>query len=555
MKKQSIKKHILDRHTHVLLSLILLLALVLRIWALDTNPPGIMPDEADIGYAAYSVMETGKTQYNGMNLVLFEEGASGFYPPVYSYVLIPFIKLFGLNIIVERLPSAFFGTISCFLFYLLITQIFKSQKIGLVGALLMSINPWSLFYSRQGRFEMIGIFLMLSGIVLFLHAANKQKYWLYISSAVAFGLSLHANDATKLVIPLLLIALFVYSGKQLWKEKTRILSFIVVFSIFFLLLIKVIVFDGQIGDYTRSSGAHTEDIAKIVNAERQYTNAPLFISKFFHNKATVLFNQYVSEFASIFSLNWFFIQGHGHLQESIGKHGQYLLFELPFFFYGLYIGWRYFKRETLFLLAWVFLGNIPGAITSGHFFPYRSILFMPVPIIFSSIGIVYFWVYLRMYPLFISRAVKFGLLAICFMVTSSFLFTFFFDYPYYSSEWRFKQRTDALKYAHTNESKYEKIFISGRFETTHAFLKSVNPKVFQQAYASQKTYNDVIVMSLGKYTFGSFDIKNIATPSAYFPTNSLVIADADALNASIEPIYIFTGVDPLRKVYAAFEVE
>ena len=45
------------------LLVILLLALVIRVWNLNTIPPHLTPDEAALGYNAYSILKTGKDEY------------------------------------------------------------------------------------------------------------------------------------------------------------------------------------------------------------------------------------------------------------------------------------------------------------------------------------------------------------------------------------------------------------------------------------------------------------------------------------------------------------
>ena len=63
---------------------------------------------------------------------------------------------------------------------------------------------------------------------------------------------------------------------------------------------------------------------------------------------------------------------------------------MPFFFVGIYLTFKKSIKTGLILISWFMIANIPGAITKGDFYPYRSILMLPVPIIFSSLGIDWF---------------------------------------------------------------------------------------------------------------------------------------------------------------------
>lgn len=103
---------------HIVLFLILLLAAFLRLWQLNIVPPAVHTDEADMGYEAYSVLNTGMDPHGGSNLfALSDDNTGGTHPPVYTITLLPLIKSFGLNIFVERLPSAIFGIFSVLLVF------------------------------------------------------------------------------------------------------------------------------------------------------------------------------------------------------------------------------------------------------------------------------------------------------------------------------------------------------------------------------------------------------------------------------------------------------
>src|SRR3989339_514153 len=56
-----------------ILWLIILLAAIIRVWNLDNIPPHLTPDEASLGYNAYSILKTGKDEY-GKTLPLILAG-------------------------------------------------------------------------------------------------------------------------------------------------------------------------------------------------------------------------------------------------------------------------------------------------------------------------------------------------------------------------------------------------------------------------------------------------------------------------------------------------
>ena len=93
---------------YALLTLILIIAVLLRIWNLSHNPAGFFVDEASTGLNAYKILTTGKDTHDKPFPVIFE-AVGDYRDPVLIYSAVPFIALFGLNEFSVRLVSAFYG--------------------------------------------------------------------------------------------------------------------------------------------------------------------------------------------------------------------------------------------------------------------------------------------------------------------------------------------------------------------------------------------------------------------------------------------------------------
>ena len=86
----------MDKKTIIILTIIVLISLFLNIFKQNTSPGCFNSDEASFGYNAYSILKTGGDEYgNFMPLRLKSFG--DFKMPVYSYLSVPFIAIFGLN--------------------------------------------------------------------------------------------------------------------------------------------------------------------------------------------------------------------------------------------------------------------------------------------------------------------------------------------------------------------------------------------------------------------------------------------------------------------------
>src|SRR3989304_6475119 len=110
-----------------ILGAILLFGFFLRFIAIDKIPAGFTPDEASFGYDAYSILNTGKDQW-GHTLPLVFESFGDYKSPLYVYITIPSVLVFGLNKFSVRLPNAIIGTLAIYAVYLLVIEIFHNKE-------------------------------------------------------------------------------------------------------------------------------------------------------------------------------------------------------------------------------------------------------------------------------------------------------------------------------------------------------------------------------------------------------------------------------------------
>src|SRR3989344_72155 len=106
---------------------IILLSAILRLWQLGNVPPSPDWDEVALGYDAYSIIHTGKDEF-GKFLPVVLRSFDDYKPALYSYLAIPPILLFGLNVFAVRLPSAIFGIIAVVSVYFLVKELFRDYR-------------------------------------------------------------------------------------------------------------------------------------------------------------------------------------------------------------------------------------------------------------------------------------------------------------------------------------------------------------------------------------------------------------------------------------------
>jgi len=127
----------------IILGLITLLSLFLSLYKLNMVPPCLNSDEIAYGYNAFSIMQTGADEH-GKFLPLRLESFEDFKLPLYTYILIPFIKIIGVNDLAVRFPNIILACLFPILFYSILKKIFDG-RVGLVGAFFGVIFTMDLF--------------------------------------------------------------------------------------------------------------------------------------------------------------------------------------------------------------------------------------------------------------------------------------------------------------------------------------------------------------------------------------------------------------------------
>ncbi len=381
-----------------LLTLICILGFFLRFYLLSVIPSSLSADEVAFGYNAYSILKTGKDEF-GKSFPLLFQSFNDHKNPVFVYLLVPFIKVFGLNELAIRLPSAILGLAIIPLFFLLTKKLTENNQVSLLSAFLATISPWLIQYSRIALEVNTAFFLSLLGVWLFLKAKDKKP--LYILSAFTFGLAFWTYYASKLWVVLFGGFLIVYqillsprhpefepvkdekSSLELRKSYKFLLSGIFLFLLMALPYLNLY-FSGNI--LSRQYG-----ISVFSNQEEKIKQAVFYLedlekgnklAKIIHNRRLVPLNQLIGGYLHVISPQILF----GQEQTQISQTRLLYLWQVPLILIGLII--LAAKKKIFYLiLAWLCLGFIPGAITILPPFD-RRILINSYPLIFlTSLGL------------------------------------------------------------------------------------------------------------------------------------------------------------------------
>ncbi len=436
---------------------------------IDRIPPALNWDEVSHGYNAYSVLKTAKDEW-GVNFPLIFRAYGDYKLPVYIYLTSISEFFLGLTPLVVRLPSVIAGTITVLFTYLLAKKLF-GEKIGLLSAFFVAVEPWSFFLSR-GAFEgNLSLALIVSGFYFFLKGIKDTKYLLV--SSLLLGLSVWTYNSARIFVPLMIGSSMVLNRKRLrglWREEKRnfitagIVGIIFFVPMFYQLLNAV----GQ-ARYSKVAIVDEGAIAQI-NEKRLEAGLPYGLEKIFYNKATYFAGRFVKNWISHFSLDFLALNGGSHYQFSLPNHGLIYSINIVFFVVGLLFLVKKKTLESAFLITWLFLSPVASSLTREAPHALRTITMIPMPMIIVSLGVVKSFLYLgkKSHLLFLAALIVYILTL--FSSAENYFKRYFFDYPRsYSWSWQYGYK-EAVDYIKEKYADIDKVIISKKYGEPHEFV-------------------------------------------------------------------------------------
>lgn len=524
-------------YQYLLLIIVVLTAGFLRFWDLGKNPPSLTWDEVAWGYNAYSLGLDGRDEFGRFLPYDYLESFGDFKPPVYAYLDILPVKLFGLNEFAVRFPSAFFGVLTVLITYFLAKRIFsnsrysfeyKKLKLGIpeMAALLLAISPWHINLSRAAFEANVASFLLVLGILLFLIGVQtKPKYIIF--SAVAFALSLYTFNSVRIVTPIMVLILAIDFRKKLIEQKTETITAIIV-GLLLLLPIVGFLFSPQAGLRFKEVNIFS-DIEIINRTNQQIDNdGNTFLSKIIHNRRFAYGVEYLKHYFDNLSPDFLFIRGDGNPKFSTQDVGELYLFELPFLVFGMLFLIKNKEGKWWLLPLWLIIGIAPAATARETPHALRIETTLPTFQIITAYGVL---VALKRISNIKYRILKIGISKIIYTMIISFsffnilyyLYGYYVHYPYiYSREWQYGYK-ESIDYVQRIKNKYNNIYVTmnlGRPYIYYLFYTKTNPNDFRKtAEIKRDVFGFVTIEGFDKYKFVK-DLNSNFTEKALFISTS-----------------------------------
>lgn len=458
--------------------LILFLSFVLRFYHLGLVPPSLYWDEASLGYNAFSISQTLRDEH-GVFLPVSNFAAFGDYkPPVYIYALVPFIKLFGLNEIIVRLPSALAGVFLVGVSYLLVKQFSGNKKWALLTALFVAVSPWSIQMSRAAFEANLATLFSTAGIYFFL---RKKR----IFAALCFVAAMYTFNSHRVFVPLVIFSLGLIYLKDF---KKHLIFYFLTFILVLPLIPHLISPEGHL---RFNEVTWLNDLSIVETANKNIianNNAPW--AKIVFNRRVYYLGEFLKHYFAHYRFDFLFQVGDVNPRLSSRVVGEMFFVDLPLVLLGLYILIKKRDKVTAVVFSWLLLAPIPATLARETPHALRILNVLPVPMIISAVGLLKLPKVFRLITPFI----------LVFFIFS-YLKNYYFIYPVkFASDWQsgYKQMVQSVAKI---QDKYDYVSVTNSLGRPYIYF------LFYNKYSPQKylVNRDVNRDRFGFWTVAGFD--------------------------------------------------
>lgn len=456
-----------------LLIVILVLATFIRLYNLNTVP-SLNPDEAALGYNAYSLLQTGKDEH-GASWPLHFQSFGDYKPGGYVYLSLPFVATFGLTPLAVRLPNLILSIFTIYFVYRLVQLLTSNLKLSYLSALVLAINPWHIHFSRGAWESSTTLFFIILGLFWFYSYVTSHKSYFLFLFPLPLVASLYIYHSSRIIIPVLFSLLIIINIKLFIKSiKPALFSLLIAI----ILTIPVLVSFLRSGGTTRFGGVGlTADYGPIARAEEllnEHGNTKL-INRIIHNKRVLYTISWAQKYFSHFDYNFLFLKGDDVPRSKSPDMGQFYLFELPLLFLGIiFILKSKIPHLKSLLFSFLFVAPLASSLTFQAPSALRS-LPMVIPLsVFIAFGTYHL---ITLIPKLVYLIVPLYIFSFIFYSDSYFIHS-----PIkYSFAWN-RGFSEIIPIVNTNKDKYQYIFFTNKYDQPYIlylFFTKYPPKLIQ----------------------------------------------------------------------------
>ncbi len=516
----------ITRNEWIVFSVILLAALIIRLWQYGSVPGGMNQDGAMAAVDAKALAEYGTDRY-GMHMpVHFTAWGYGQMSTFLSYCMVPFIKIFGLSAITARLPILIASMFALAALYFIIRKLFGIRGAQIV-LILASCNPWHFMQSRWALDCNMFPHMFVIGLMFLLMGIEKKRRYVYISM-VFFAFCMYSYGIAFYTVPLFLLIVCIYI---LVKKALKFSEVLISAGVYFLISWPIY-------------------LTMMINTFKWNTiETPFFTMPFFPDSVRsqdILFfsdDKLDQLQKNIRALVRIFTEGDHLLWNNIDGFGVINICFVPFIFLGIYYVIHMFRKEKdllkktglLCILCFFGIGIFAGIITSEVNVNRINIIIYPF-IILAGLGI--YFVYVN------HKKLSYVFAPVYLILSVMFIGKYFTSYADEIKSQFFKGFIEAVQYIEDeSECAFYVITPDSQFEGAYnvseiltLFAQDIDSKYYQNKY---KDENGLLYKDKYYYVNASRTEINPQLPVAYVVTEAEVglFSEEDYIIVSFDNFY------------------
>lgn len=493
----------IDKYRLHILSTIVVLGGVLRLYNLAHGTPALSQDELVNGYDAYSLAHTMR-DHHGAFLPLIFASFGDSVSVALTYLTVPFVLIGGLTEFAVRLPIALTGIASIVLIYLLVKEVSKREGLALLAGFLLAVSPWNITLTRWAVPPCIVPFCLLLFLWLLALAYNRSrsKNYLLVGAGLAAGLLTYSYPSAEILAPLLLGSTGVIF---FWKQWRHMSVLFISYALSVLPLLYLVVFKPS-SNFARFSSVKIDATGADFVKEVLLRYKDYFSYKFYfggHSQNPIMHVPGSGNFypiLSVFIIACLLIIGFRAARQGGVKWAKHELSPTKL-------------RIAAFLAVWAIIGPLPAAISIDFGHVTRAIFMLPLVTLLIA-GCVYF-VLTAIKPARWRYAALGLVLLGCLTQTATYIHRYNTDYPEEAAasyQYGVKQ---GIQYIAARQQHYQTIIIDRNINQPYIyylFYTKYPPKQlnYDEINATANQHLSFAVTKIGKYYFNpltSADIK------------------------------------------------
>ncbi len=482
--------------TTLFLGLFILVSLFFSFYKINQVPPCINADEAAFGYNAYSLLKTGKDEYGAfmpMRLVSFRD----YKLPLYSYLSMPFMAVFGLNDFSTRALNIVIAALYVPLIFFLAKELFENEIAALIAAFLVSISPWIYILTRHAHEGPLATFFIILSVYFLIRFHKTRSVKVFLLTNISIVLAAFSYQSARLFLLFIIfsqIYILLRSRQTILASKN-----IKYFLVLFFGVVLSFYPDIKYGVNRVQNLVFYKDPGFALRITEYLGEHP---NRIIHNKLIESVRDVTNRFLLQISPEFLVINGDTNRRFGFSNLGLITPIEYLFIFIGIYYLFKNKTRYRFFLLAFLFISPLPNALTWQDASLIRSYIMIFSLLICVGYGIYHILIWCQ------NNIERKKSIFVYFTIIALFIFyaynnwdVYFNHYPkraVIGRAWQCGYK-DLTNYIKDNYNKFERFVITDRHGQPYIYL------LYYLALDPGKYQEQAKISGPDKYGFGQVD--------------------------------------------------